>query len=196
MYHELNTLHPILSASRQYTYFEVFLSEGHIWVNCVFFHSILGYLQLKRANSPVMPGDSYSSRRLFSLVFAGTIPVSASFRFPHGSLLRFDLNMAKVIICDHCILPYHNLIDYTKFCVFLSEKQILTDPSYDIFEILESIPNDRIAQLEHYGRLARRHFTYQQGKPLPGDAFDLLVSQILSQGLFISPANVAFDMES
>jgi hypothetical protein len=25
---------------------------------------------------PVMAGDSYSSRRLFSLIFAGTIPVS------------------------------------------------------------------------------------------------------------------------
>ena len=30
---------------------------------------------LSLIDRPVMPGDSYSSRRLFSLIFAGTIPV-------------------------------------------------------------------------------------------------------------------------
>ena len=67
------------------------------------------------------------------------------------------------------------MIDYTKFCIFLPESTILADPDYDLFGMLESISAERIAELRYYGGKAKRHFTYQQGMPLPGDAFDVMV---------------------
>ena len=110
-------------------------------------------------HKPVMPGDSYSSRRLFSLLFAGTIPV---------------------LICDLCMLPYQDILDYTKFVLFLPEERLLrsdddTDMKFDIFDVLEAVSTERIAAYQEQGRRVRRHFVYHDGKPEPGDAFDLMV---------------------
>lgn len=102
-----------------------------------------------------MKGDSYSSRRLFSLLFAGTIPV---------------------IICDYCMLPYQDMLDYSKFAIFLPESEVLDNPDYDIFDVLDSIPQKELDRLRRNGRIAKKHFIFHEGKPQPGDAFDMMVS--------------------
>lgn len=102
-----------------------------------------------------MKGDSYSSRRLFSLLFAGTIPV---------------------IICDYCMLPYQDMIDYSKFAIFLPESEVLDNPEYDIFDVLDSIPQKELDRLRRNGRIVKKHFIFHEGKPQPGDAFDMMVS--------------------
>lgn len=100
-----------------------------------------------------MPGDSLSSRRLFSLLFAGTIPV---------------------IICDECMLPFQALLDYSKFTISLPQ-QVILDGHLDMFEVLLEITQEEIEALQYYGRLAKKHFMFNEGKPQPGDALDLLV---------------------
>lgn len=131
-----------------------------------------------------MPGDSYSSRRLFSLIFAGTIPVGVASAW--ADLLRSNaeglsnrllhLPAHQVIICDSCQLPYQDMLNYGKFAIFLPELTILdAKGEIDIFQILEKVSPEEIASLQKYGRLVKRHFTYHEGKPQPGDAFDLLV---------------------
>lgn len=102
-----------------------------------------------------MKGDSYSSRRLFSLLFAGTIPV---------------------IICDYCMLPYQDMLDYSKFAIFLPESEVLDNPDYDIFDVLDSIPQEELDRLRKNGRIVKKHFVFHEGKPQPGDAFDMMVS--------------------
>lgn len=110
--------------------------------------------RLLEPTGPVMKGDSYSSRRLFSLLFAGTIPV---------------------IICDFCMLPYQDMLDYSKFVVFLPESEVLDNPDYDIFDVLDAIPQSELDRLRHNGRIVKKHFVFHEGKPLPGDAFDMMV---------------------
>merc|ERR1712093_643040 len=118
--------------------------------------------QLPRAIfGPVMPGDSFSSRRLFTLIFAGTIPV---------------------IICDHFVLPFQDMLDYSKFAIFVPESTLrgsegeTTDN--DLLQILEKVSPEEIASLQRNGKKVRKHFTYTEGKPQPGDAFDLLIREM------------------
>lgn len=107
-----------------------------------------------------MPGDSISSRRLFSLLHAGTIPV---------------------IICDLCMLPYQDVLDYSKFAVFLSEESILQQPEvYDMFEVLDAIPSETVLSLQQQGQRAKRHFVYHEDPPVPGDALDMMVSPCMT----------------
>lgn len=86
--------------------------------------------------------------------------------------------MVQLIICDRCILPYSSMINYRKFAIFLSEDRLMNDPTYDLFEELERVTPEQIASYQHYGRLVQRHFKYGDANPLPGDAMDLLVSQL------------------
>jgi hypothetical protein len=105
---------------------------------------------------PVMEGDSFSSRRLFSLIFAGTIPV---------------------IVCDRLMLPYEEFLDYSSFVVFVSESSLLSRPADNLFDLLEAIPKSEVRRLQQNGKRVRRHFSFTQGEVVPGDAFDMFVSR-------------------
>jgi hypothetical protein len=102
-----------------------------------------------------MEGDSLSSRRLFSLIFAGTVPV---------------------IVCDRLMLPYEDMLDYSAFVVFISEQDVLKIPDFNLFELLDSIPKQDVGRLQANGKKVRKHFTFHRGDVVPGDAFDMFVS--------------------
>lgn len=102
-----------------------------------------------------MEGDSFSSRRLFSLIFAGTIPV---------------------IVCDHLMLPYEDLLDYSSFVVFVSEQDVLQVEDFNLFDLLGSIPKLDIKRLQENGKKVKKHFIFHRGDVVPGDAFDMFVS--------------------
>lgn len=106
-----------------------------------------------------MEGDSYSSRRLFSLIFAGTIPV---------------------IICDKLMLPYEDLLDYSAFVVFISEQDVLNIPAFNLFDLLESIPKNDVKRLQENGKKVKKHFIFHKGDIVPGDAFDMFVSHAVA----------------
>lgn len=102
-----------------------------------------------------MEGDSYSSRRLFSLIFAGTIPV---------------------VICDKLMLPFEEFLDYSAFVVFISEQDFLKVPDFNLLDLLESIPHEDVKRLQENGKKVRKHFIFHKGDVVPGDAFDMFVS--------------------
>ena len=84
--------------------------------------------------------------------------------------------MGQVIICDRCILPYAAMINYRKFAIFVPEHRVMTDTEFDIFnDVLLKLTTEEIESYKHYGREVRKHFTYHDAKPQPGDAFDLMV---------------------
>lgn len=110
-----------------------------------------------------MEGDSFSSRRLFSNIFAGTIPV---------------------VVCDRLMLPFEDLLDYSSFVVFVSEQDVLEVSDFNLFELLASIPEHDVRRLQENGRKVRKHFTFHRGDVVPGDAFDMFVS-LLIVGMFV-----------
>ena len=69
------------------------------------------------------------------------------------------------------------MINYRKFAIFVSEERLMRGDGYDLFnDVLSKVSDAQIESYQHYGRLVRRHFTYAAGPPVPGDAFDLMVS--------------------
>lgn len=75
------------------------------------------------------------------------------------------------------MLPYEDVLDYSSFALFFSEQDLLNRPDTNIFDVLEGIPQSEIRRLQRNGRKVKRHFTYHEGRPVPGDAFDMFVSQ-------------------
>jgi hypothetical protein len=110
-----------------------------------------------------MEGDSLSSRRLFSLIFAGTVPV---------------------VVCDRLMLPYEDMLEYSAFVVFISEQDVLKIPDFNLLELLDSIPKQDVKLLQENGKKVRKHFTYHKGDVVPGDAFDMFVSVSWSKRRF------------
>ena len=74
------------------------------------------------------------------------------------------------------MLPYEDVLDYTSFAIFFSEKDVLDHPDMNIFDILAQQPESEIKRLQRNGQRVKRHFVYHEGRPEPGDAFDMLVS--------------------
>jgi hypothetical protein len=104
-------------------------------------------------------GDALSSRRPTSAVLAGCIPV---------------------LICDLCLYPFENFIDYSTFAVFVHEEDVINGK---LFDILRRIPADRVKQLQANLRKVRSHFEYRvDGPPRPGDALDSLARQLVLRG--------------
>lgn len=101
-------------------------------------------------------GDSLSARRSTSYMFAGVIPV---------------------IICDHCILPLENLINYDEFCIFIREEK-LNDPEFDLIGLLESYTEDQIKEMRAKMKKVLIHLTFHQNSIIPGDAIDTTVYQM------------------
>lgn len=110
-----------------------------------------------------MEGDSLSSRRLFSLIFAGTV---------------------RVVVCDRLMLPYEDMLEYSAFVVFISEQDVLKIPDFNLLELLDSIPKQDVKLLQENGKKVRKHFTYHKGDVVPGDAFDMFVSVSWSKRRF------------
>ena len=105
-------------------------------------------------------GDSLSSRRPTSAILAGCIPV---------------------LICDLCLYPWENMIDYRQFAVFLSEADIMDGK---LFTVLRAIPPEEIRRLQMGLQAVRTHFRYPiDGNLVPGDALDMLVWELELRGL-------------
>ena len=77
------------------------------------------------------------------------------------------------------MLPYEDVLDYSSFAIFFSEQNLLNYPNRNIFDILASTPSSEIARLQTNGKKVKRHFVYNEGRPEPGDAFDMFVSCLL-----------------
>ena len=125
-------------------------------------------------------GDSLSSRRPTSAVLAGCIPV---------------------LICDLCLYPHENLVEYSDFAVFVSEEDVMDGK---LFQILRGIPAERIAAMRRALNEVAPRFRYTvDGPPRPGDALDTLVEQLQLRGMldrqyrrwFAANANASSDMK-
>jgi len=104
-------------------------------------------------------GDALSSRRPTSAVLAGCIPV---------------------LICDLCLYPFENFIDYSTFAVFVHEEDVINGK---LFDILRKIPAERIKAMQANLRKVRSYFEYRtDGPPRPGDALDALARQLVLRG--------------
>ncbi|KAI9105554.1 exostosin family-domain-containing protein [Phlyctochytrium arcticum] len=112
---------------------------------------------------PTTGGDIKTSRRTFSLILRGCIPV---------------------MICDYCMLPYEDLIDYKSFMVFISVKQIMT-PGYNFMDELAKIPQERVEQMQRNMLLVRKHFVWREGAPEPGDPLDMMVRNLARQAMLV-----------
>eukprot|EP01060_Flectonema_neradi_P018399 TRINITY_DN25229_c0_g1_i1.p1 TRINITY_DN25229_c0_g1~~TRINITY_DN25229_c0_g1_i1.p1 ORF type:complete len:495 (+),score=31.32 TRINITY_DN25229_c0_g1_i1:37-1521(+) len=100
-------------------------------------------------------GDGLSGRRPTTAILAGCIPV---------------------MVCDLCLYPYENLLDYSEFAIFVNERDVLDGR---LVEILRSIPQETITSMRANLLKIRHHFVYPtDGPPTPGDALDTLVEQL------------------
>lgn len=75
------------------------------------------------------------------------------------------------------MLPYEDVLDYSAFAIFFSEQDLLSNPKSNIFDILSKLPASEVERLQANGRKAIKHFTFSEGRPQPGDAFDMFVSR-------------------
>ena len=100
-------------------------------------------------------GDGLSGRRPTTAILAGCIPV---------------------MVCDLCLYPYENMLTYSDFSVFVNENDVMEGRLVDI---LKNISKTQIDHMQRSLRKVRPHFIYPtSGPPSPGDALDMLVSQL------------------
>jgi hypothetical protein len=127
-------------------------------------------------------GDSLTSRRLFSLILGGTIPV---------------------ILDDLLVLPYAAFLDWRQLAVFIPERRLFEDPDFDLITYLDAIPQSEIDRYRRHLRAVRRHFLFHEVRcpslirlrlpsaPAaqeliePGDAVDLFVREMAMSTLKI-----------
>lgn len=102
-------------------------------------------------------GDTESARRTFSLIEAGVIPV---------------------IVCDYCIMPYEDILNWRDFAVFMNSSFIAqTDP----IQYLKNISAASVKQMQDNLAVARHVLSYNN--PIrPGDAIDSLVAAFRNHG--------------
>ncbi|KAI8816572.1 exostosin family-domain-containing protein [Fimicolochytrium jonesii] len=105
---------------------------------------------------PSTAGDIRTARRSFSLLMGGTIPV---------------------MICDLCILPYEDFVDWESVAIFIPESKIF-EPGYNFVDELAKIPQSRIKEMQEAMLRVRRHFIWHDGPSQPGDAMDMMVRQL------------------
>eukprot|EP01059_Diplonema_ambulator_P022644 TRINITY_DN37978_c0_g1_i1.p1 TRINITY_DN37978_c0_g1~~TRINITY_DN37978_c0_g1_i1.p1 ORF type:complete len:488 (+),score=50.91 TRINITY_DN37978_c0_g1_i1:158-1621(+) len=100
-------------------------------------------------------GDGLSSRRPTSAVLSGCIPV---------------------LVCDLCIYPFENLLNYSSFAVFMPEDNVINGQMVDM---LKAIPRSEILAKQRALLSIRPHFTYNTaGPPNPNDALDTVVQSM------------------
>lgn len=118
------------------------------------------YAAMARADfGVVLEGDSLTSRRLFTLIQAGTIPV---------------------LLVDDLVLPFESSLDWDTIAISLPVRRVFNDPSFDFIRYLEDIPIERRERMRAAGRAARHALTFHDGRIEPGDAVDLIVRPSMS----------------
>lgn len=99
-------------------------------------------------------GDTPSSCRLFDAIVSHCVPV---------------------IVSDQIELPYEDVIDYTQFSIFFSDKEAL-EPGYMVAE-LRKIPKGRWIEMWRHLKYISRHYEFQY-PPKKGDAVDMLWGEV------------------
>eukprot|EP01033_Poteriospumella_lacustris_P011862 gene11862-8457_t len=102
-------------------------------------------------------GDSESARRTFSLIEAGVIPV---------------------IVCDYCIMPFEDILNWRDFAVFMNSSFIAQS---DPIEFLKNISAASVKRMQDNLAVARHVLSYND--PIrPGDVIDSLVTAFRNHG--------------
>ena len=113
------------------------------------------YAAMARAEfGVVLEGDSITSRRLFTLDQAGTIPV---------------------LLVDDLVLPFESRLDWDAIALSVPIRRVFNDPSFDFIRYLEDVPIAQRERMRAAGRAARHALTFHEGRIEPGDAVDLIV---------------------
>mmetsp|Transcript_64524 Transcript_64524/g.154103 ORF Transcript_64524/g.154103 Transcript_64524/m.154103 type:complete len:920 (+) Transcript_64524:181-2940(+) len=143
---------------------------------------------------PIPRGDSGATKRFYSSIVAGCIPV---------------------LLSDHLPRPFSAFIDYASFAITIREQQFMSE-EFSLLRLLRSIPEDKVEQLQRGLRQARSAFVYSRGCSLPwacqwqyedprrrrscpyassspSDVFDHLVLQIMRT--FYDPVHRNFTLE-
>mmetsp|Transcript_63064 Transcript_63064/g.150287 ORF Transcript_63064/g.150287 Transcript_63064/m.150287 type:complete len:649 (+) Transcript_63064:103-2049(+) len=98
---------------------------------------------------PIPRGDSGATKRFYSSILAGCIPV---------------------VISDHLPRPFSRLIDYNSFMLALQEEDFMAmteDKDVTLLEYLRSVSEQDIARLQLGLRQARNSLVYSRGCSLP-----------------------------
>ena len=122
-------------------------------------------LTLKAKFGFVFRGDTLSSRRPFSLMFAGVIPV---------------------IVCDMCVLPFEHIINYDEFCIFITE-EMFQDENSDPISVLLAISENELEMKREKMFTSLPTIRYHLDMIVEGDAVDSIVNQLLSWSERIMP---------
>jgi hypothetical protein len=102
-------------------------------------------------------GDSESARRTFRLIEAGVIPV---------------------IVCDYCIMPFEDILNWRDFAVFMNSSFIAQS---DPVQFLKNISAASVKRMQDNLAVARHVLSYND--PIrPGDVIDSLVTAFRNHG--------------
>jgi hypothetical protein len=115
-------------------------------------------------------GDTFSSARLFSLIESGCIPV---------------------IVSNWIYLPFQRLIDYSKFCLFVSEGEAMTKP-LELIRRLRHIRTEEILLFQKYLFQARFLLLYDSNFFLNPTSLMFIEAHILRRCVSFSVRNENF----
>ena len=105
---------------------------------------------------PCPRGDSDDTRRIFTAILGGCIPVIAS---------------------DWIVLPFEGFIDWTQFAIFSNQDQMK-----DTLIALQHIPTEEIQSRRRALLCVREHFIYHSGgSVVPLDAIDMIMATLSSR---------------
>lgn len=121
------------------------------------FESNLKYTSMvtKSVFCPCPRGDSDDTRRIFTSILGGCIPI---------------------IFADYIVLPFEGILDWMQFSIIV--------PQSHARKFILELPNfsqSRITELQEGLRIVRHHFVFHENGSLPGDATDLIMTTLASR---------------
>ncbi|CAK7355286.1 unnamed protein product [Dovyalis caffra] len=114
----------------------------------------------------------HGTPRIAEAIHYGCVPGDISFLFPSSVLwIVFSVFVYRpaVILADHYILPFIDILDWRKFSVLLKENDV-----YQLKEILKDIPDSKYRFFQDNTVKVQKHFQWNS-PPVSFDAFHMVM---------------------
>ena len=117
---------------------------------------------------PIFPGDSPHSRRLFTTMLLGCVPV---------------------LFSDHIQVPFASRLDWSSFVFDFAQASLQEEAPSSVVEYLFQIPQTEISAKQKALDAVRHHFAYHETGIEPGDAVDMILADLSDRARLLKQWN-------